>query len=99
MAGRAGEEDYRLAVGLLAEKVLHLREARGLTQEQLAERAQISRNQVQNLEKNRGNQRDPQTGRASVANARLDTIFALAAALEVDVTLLIDPHASIDALG
>lgn len=64
----------------------------GLTQEELAERAGVSRNQVQNIERNRNNSKDPETGRPGPANARLDTVFRLAAALEISVTDLIDPE-------
>lgn len=61
----------------------------GLTQEQLAERTGISRNQIQNIERNRNNQKDPKTGLPGPANARLDTVFLLAQALELDVTDLL----------
>ncbi|HEY0890037.1 MAG TPA: helix-turn-helix transcriptional regulator [Nocardioides sp.] len=62
-----------------------------LTQEQLAERTGISRNQIQNIENNRNNRKDPVTGRPGPANARLDTIFLLAEALEMSPLDLIDP--------
>jgi transcriptional regulator with XRE-family HTH domain len=62
----------------------------GLTQEELAERAGVSRNQIQNIERNRNNSKDPATGRPGPANARLDTVFRLAAALDLSVAELID---------
>ncbi|SKB05135.1 Helix-turn-helix [Aeromicrobium choanae] len=52
------------------------REGAGMTQEDLAHRAGLSRNQVQNLENNRNNNA---TGRSS-ANPSLDTLLALEAA-------------------
>lgn len=61
----------------------------GMTQEQLAEAAGISRNQVQNIEKNRNNSKHPKTGQPGPGNARLDTVFRLAAALDVTVQDLI----------
>ena len=63
----------------------------GLTQEQLAERTGISRNQIQNIENNRNNSKDPVTGRPGPGNARLDTVFLLADALSLSVSDLIDP--------
>lgn len=52
-----------------------------LTQEQLAERAGLSRNQVQNIENSRNNI-------DGTANPKLDTLWALAVALEVEVSEL-----------
>ena len=63
-----------------------------MTQEQLAERTGISRNQIQNIEKNRNNSKDPETGKPGPGNARLDTIFLLAQALETSPLALIDPE-------
>ncbi len=79
------------AAALLGSKVRAVREARGMTQEQLADRAGISRNQVQNIEHSRNNTRSPDTGRPGPGNARLDTVFRLAFSLEVDITYLVDP--------
>jgi len=87
--------DYVRAATLLGEKVRALREARGLTQEQLAPSTGISRNQIQNIEHSRNNTRDPETGRLGPGNARLDTIFLLAAQLRVDVTYLVDPKVEV----
>lgn len=82
---------YAQAVQLLGEKVRVLRQARGLTQEQLAHRTGIARNQIQNIEHNRNNSKDGVTGRPGQGNARLDTLFVLAHELSVDVTYLVDP--------
>lgn len=67
-----------------------LRGLRGLTQEALAERTGLSRNQIQNIERNRNNQQ-------GFGNPRLETIVRLAVALEVDPTYLIssDPDESL----
>lgn len=57
------------------------REEKGLTQEQLAHAAGLSRNQVQNLENNRNNST---TGRMT-ANPGLDTILALESAFGMEL--------------
>lgn len=80
------------AAQALGARVRHLREEQGLTQEQLAERAGISRNQVQNIEHSRNNSKDAK-GRPGPGNARLDTVFKLAYALDVAPTSLIDESA------
>ncbi len=87
---------YEQAAAALADKVRERRLELGLNQEQLAERSGLSRNQVQNIERNRNNSRDPQTGRPGPGNARLDTLFSLAHALEVEVTFLVDPRARLE---
>lgn len=84
------------AAKLLGAKVAARRSQLELTQEQLAERAGISRNQVQNIEHSRSNVKDPNTGRPGPGNARLDTVFRLAAALEVEVTYLVDPRQAVE---
>lgn len=61
-----------------------------MTQEQLAHLTGLSRNQIQNIERNRNNSTDPQTGRPGPGNARLETVFVLAEALRVDVAWLLD---------
>ncbi len=78
------------AAALLGRKVAARREQRGLTQERLAELSGISRNQIQNIERSRNNSTDPRTGRPGPGNARLDTIYRLADALEVEVAWLVD---------
>ncbi|WP_459981981.1 helix-turn-helix domain-containing protein [Nocardioides sp. AN3] len=83
---------YFRAAELLGRRVTERRTALGMTQEQLAERTGISRNQIQNIEKNRNNSKDPVTGMPGPGNARLDTIFLLAEALETSPLLLIDPE-------
>lgn len=82
---------YYRAAERLAAQVSERRRKRGLTQEDLAEKVGISRNQVQNIENNRNNTRGPD-GRPGLANPNLDTVFALAHALECSVTELIDPR-------
>lgn len=75
----------------MGDRVRALREEHGLTQEQLAERAGISRNQVQNIEHSRNNTKDA-SGRPGPGNARLDTVFKLAYALKVSPVELIGEH-------
>jgi transcriptional regulator with XRE-family HTH domain len=84
---------YYRAAEQLAERVYRRRRELGLTQEDLAERTGISRNQIQNIEKNRNNSKDPETGRPGPGNARLDTVFLLADALDVTISYLIAPDA------
>ena len=91
-------DSYVRAAQLLGEKVRALREDRGLTQEDLAHRTAIARNQIQNIEHSRNNAKDPATGRHGPGNARLDTIFRLAHELDVEVTYLIDPARPVDPL-
>lgn len=87
--------DYVRAAELLGRKVRALREDRGLTQEALSEKSGIHRNQIQNIENNRNNTKDPVTGRPGFGNAKLDTVFLLADALRVEVTYLIDPKVEV----
>lgn len=90
--GSRGSGDYRRAAELLGRKVAATRELRGLTQEQLADLTGIHRNQIQNIERNRNNRKDPVTGLPGPGNARLDTIFVLAEALRVELAWLVDPR-------
>jgi transcriptional regulator with XRE-family HTH domain len=92
MSTTAPPDAYLRAAELLGRRVETKRLALKMTQEELAEKAGISRNQVQNIEKNRNNTKDPKTGRPGPANARLDTVFRLAQAFQIDVVELIDPH-------
>jgi transcriptional regulator with XRE-family HTH domain len=86
--------DYERAAYLLGLRVSRLRKQRGFTQEGLAARTGLSRNQIQNIERNRNNQRDPRTGRPGIGNPQLETVFLLARELEVDAAYLIstDPN-------
>lgn len=95
MPRTAPHREAERAAQLLGAKVAARRSELELTQEQLAERAGISRNQIQNIEHSRSNVKDPKTGRPGPGNARLDTVFRLAAALEVEVTYLVDPAQTI----
>lgn len=82
MPSRHTPSDYERVAHLLGIRVATLRGLRGLTQEGLAERTGLSRNQIQNIERNRNNQQ-------GFGNPRLETIVRLAVALEVDATYLI----------
>lgn len=79
---------YYRATEQLAHQVEERRRKHGWTQEDLAEKAGISRNQVQNIERNRNNTRGPD-GKPGPANPNLDTVFALAHALDCTVSDLI----------
>lgn len=91
MSDRRVARDYEEAARLLGRKVRAAREALGLSQDELAGRTGISRNQIQNIEHSRNNSRDPVTGRPGPGNPQLDTIFILAEVLEVGVAYLVDP--------
>lgn len=65
---------YAREIGL---RVRTVREVRGLTQENLAHAAGISRNQVQNLERNRT------SAPGQPANPTVETLFRIAWALDV----------------
>ena len=94
MPSRHKTTDYERAAYLLGLRVHRLRRQQGITQEALAERTGLSRNQIQNIERNRNNRRDPQTGRPGIGNPQLETVFRLAAELQVDPSYLIstDPE-------
>ena len=62
-----------------------------MTQERLAELTGLSRNQIQNLEANRSNRRDAETGLPRPSNPRLETVFVLATHLDVEVGFLLSP--------
>lgn len=93
MSSRQPPAAYLRAAEQMGRRVQERRHELGLTQEQLAERTGISRNQIQNIENNRNNTKHPESGKPGPANARLDTVFLLADALEVSVAYLIDPEA------
>ena len=92
MSARQPPPAYFRAAELLGQRVYLRRVELGWTQEQLAESTGLSRNQIQNIEKNRNNAKDAATGRTGPGNARLDTIFRLSSALEISVADLIDPR-------
>lgn len=79
---------YYRATEQLAQQVEDRRRKRGWTQEDLAEKTGIHRNQIQNIEKNRNNVRGPD-GKPGPANPNLATVFALAHALDCTVVDLI----------
>jgi len=78
---------YYVAIQDMGRRVRERRKALGLTQEDLAERTGLSRNQIQNVENGRSGRWDPDTGRPRSANARFDTVFALAEALGLTFTI------------
>lgn len=67
--------------GWFARWLRQRREELGLTQEELAHRTGLSRNQIQNLENNRNNS----AGGRSSANPGLDTILALEGAFGMEL--------------
>lgn len=67
---------------VLGTKLVRLRKMRGLTQEQVADRAHLTRNTISLLERNENNHGGP-------ADPVLSTIYRLAAALEVPPAVLL----------
>lgn len=71
-------EDWREIAIALGQRIRTFREVHGLTQEQLAHRAGLSRNQVQNIESARNNS-------GGLGNPKLSTLVALARIFQVPV--------------
>lgn len=90
MPSRPRTPEFSTQAGLFAAKVRAAREAKGWSQLKLAERAHLSYRQVQHIERNRNNERST-TGAPQPANPKLDTIYQLATALEIDIAYLVDP--------
>lgn len=65
-----------------SQNLKRLRQARGLSQQALADIAEISRNQISNLERNRSTKR-------SMSDPALSTVYKLALALEIPPALLL----------
>lgn len=73
-----------------SDRLKQLRAARGLSQEELANRAGMSRSRVQQLEWNRKDTRSKE----GPANPTTDLVWQLADALEVGIAdLMVDPNA------
>lgn len=81
MPKRTPTDHTTLIAGHLGQWLRAQREAGGMTQEQLAQRSGLSRNQVQNLENNRNNNT---SGRMS-ANPSLDTLVALESVFDMEL--------------
>jgi transcriptional regulator with XRE-family HTH domain len=83
-------EDWREIASALGSRIRAVREEQRMTQEDLAHRAGISRNQVQNIEASRNNTRD-NDGRPAPGpgNPRLSTLVMIARALDVPITRLL----------
>lgn len=77
--------DYPARAQAFSDRLKHLRNMRGLTQEELANRAGISRSRLQLLEWNRRDTRS----KDGPANPTLDVVWQLADALEVSVSDLL----------
>jgi transcriptional regulator with XRE-family HTH domain len=90
--------DYFRAAEMLGRKVQYVRMLRGLTQEELSELTGISRNQIQNIEYSRNNIRREGDQGPGPGNARLDTIFRLAEALNVKINYLVDPDRDVESV-
>lgn len=89
MASRPRTESFSEQAALFAEKVRAARQAKGLSQLKLAEASGISYRQIQLIENNSNNER--RTSAPQPANPKLDTVYLLASALDVDIAYLVDP--------
>ena len=83
-------QDFSAVVAALGEKVHLMREKRGLSQTELANRADVQRKSLQNIEYGRGSMKRAD-GTYGIGNPKLDTVHALARALRVDLAYLVDP--------
>lgn len=90
MASRPRTTEFSAQAALFARKVRAARNARGLSQLKLAEDSGISYRQIQLIESNANNER-PLGVSPQPANPKLDTVYLLAAALQVDIAYLVDP--------
>ncbi|MDP9823188.1 helix-turn-helix domain-containing protein [Nocardioides massiliensis] len=90
MPSRPRSDDFATYVASLSEKVRAARHERGWSQLTLAQESGVSFRQIQLIESNANNLRDA-PGRPQPANPKLDTIYLLAIALEVDMGYLVDP--------
>lgn len=91
MPARPRSEDFVERARVFGAKVRQARLRKGLTQEQLAEAVGMSRTQIQNIEYNANNTRR-RPGHPQPANPKLDTVYDLARALNVEVSYLVDPE-------
>jgi transcriptional regulator with XRE-family HTH domain len=89
MTSASSRDRLRDASAALGQRIRTSREALGITQEELAHRSGLSRNQVQNLENNRNNTRDAE-GMHGPANPRLDTMWSVAAVLQISLSDLFE---------
>ena len=96
MPSRPRTQEFSEQAALFAQKVRVARKRAGLSQLKLSEVAGVSYRQVQNIERNANNER-PRKDAPQPANPKLDTIYALAAALEVEVAYLVDPRRNVEA--
>lgn len=82
--------DFTEVVSTLGEKIQVMRVKRGLSQTELANRAEVQRKSLQNIEYARGSMKRAD-GTYGIGNPKLDTVHALARALNVDLAYLVDP--------
>jgi len=91
MPSRPRTEKFSDQAELFAKKVRAARVKKGYSQLKLSEKSGVSYRQVQNIERNANNVR-PRPGAPQPANPKLDLIYALADALDVTVSYLVDPE-------
>lgn len=82
-------DDFAAAATKLGAKVRAAREKRGLRQDELGHLVGMDRKAIQNVEYGRSSTK--KNGTYGPGNPKLDTIFALARALDVSVAYLVDP--------
>jgi len=74
--------EFRAEAVAFGQRIRQLRDAKGWTQEDLAEHANIHRNQVQNVERGTLTGRDP-----AVTNPQLSTYLGLCRALGISIRI------------
>jgi transcriptional regulator with XRE-family HTH domain len=82
---------FERALALLGAKVAAVRHQRGYSQTELANLAGIQRKSLQNVEYARSSAKGAD-GSYGHGNPKLDTVFAIAGALDIDIAWLIDPN-------
>jgi transcriptional regulator with XRE-family HTH domain len=95
MPSRPRTPSFSAQAALFARKVRTARQDLGWSQLRLAEESGVSFRQVQLIERNSNNERYS-AGRPQPANPKLDTVYLLAQALQVEVAYLVDPAREVE---
>ena len=95
---RPRTKEFSQQVGLFSAKVRAARLAKGWSHLRLAEESGISYRQVQNIEGNQNNEQASE-GSPQPANPKLDTVYLLARALDLDIAYLVDPGRDVEVRG
>lgn len=97
MPASAKNPDFAARSAVFAAKIRRRYDELGWTQQDLIDRAEISRTYAQALLNNRGSASpDPVDGTYKPFNPTLDVIWKLAAALDLDLDYLMDPDRPVE---